>query len=168
MSKWTKFATSFYKKKKRTNKNYKFSQALTDAAKVYNGGNDKKGGIGPGDGNNGVEGEDEQGTSAEVTDLTSVVEKDLTEKGNEPVTAVTAVTDLPENKAATETAVVEKDLTREAAAPGAAPAVEPVEVEQVEGASHGGKKAKKSAKKGKKSVKKGGKKGKKSAKKGKR
>jgi hypothetical protein len=44
MSKWTKFATSFYKKKRRQNKNYKFSQALTDAAAVYNGGNDIVGG----------------------------------------------------------------------------------------------------------------------------
>ena len=42
MSKWTKFATKFYKNKKRTNKNYKFSDALKEAAEVYNGGDDKK------------------------------------------------------------------------------------------------------------------------------
>ena len=46
MSKWTKFATSFYQNKKRQNKNYKFSQALKEAAKVYNGGNEQHGGIG--------------------------------------------------------------------------------------------------------------------------
>jgi len=44
MTPWTKFATSFYKNKKRQNKNYKFSQALTDAAALYNGGNDIVGG----------------------------------------------------------------------------------------------------------------------------
>ena len=41
MSPWTKFATSFYRQQKKKNENYKFSQALIDAAEVYNGGDEE-------------------------------------------------------------------------------------------------------------------------------
>ena len=34
-SAWTKFVTKFYHDKKKSDKDYKFSQALKDAAKVY-------------------------------------------------------------------------------------------------------------------------------------
>ena len=35
MSNWTKYATNFYRQKKRTNKSYKFKDALKEAAKSY-------------------------------------------------------------------------------------------------------------------------------------
>ena len=35
MNNWSKFVTKFYKDKKRTNKNYKFKNALKDAIKSY-------------------------------------------------------------------------------------------------------------------------------------
>jgi hypothetical protein len=46
MSPWTKFATKFYQQQKKKNPDYKFSQALKDAAKAYKkrGGGDKVGG----------------------------------------------------------------------------------------------------------------------------
>lgn len=39
MNNWTKFVTNFYREKKRTNKNYKFKDAMKDARGEY-----KKGG----------------------------------------------------------------------------------------------------------------------------
>jgi hypothetical protein len=35
MNSWSKFVTKFYKDKKRTNKNYKFKNAMKDAKKPY-------------------------------------------------------------------------------------------------------------------------------------
>ena len=35
MSEWTKFVSAFYKKKHASNPNYKFKDALKEAAKVY-------------------------------------------------------------------------------------------------------------------------------------
>ena len=73
MSPWTKFATSFYRKKKSTNKNYKFSQALTDASEVYKkgGGDDKKGG------NPQVGGEGET-TTAAINRINEIIIDNLT------------------------------------------------------------------------------------------
>ena len=73
MSKWTKFATSFYQNKKRQNKNYKFSQALTDASEVYKkgGGDDKKGG------NPQVGGEGET-TTAAINRINEIIIDNLT------------------------------------------------------------------------------------------
>lgn len=35
MTKWNKFVKDFYHKKRRTNRNYSFKQALVDASRVY-------------------------------------------------------------------------------------------------------------------------------------
>jgi hypothetical protein len=35
MNAWAKFVTKFYKDKKKTNKNYKFKNAMKDAKKFY-------------------------------------------------------------------------------------------------------------------------------------
>jgi len=35
MNAWAKFVTKFYKDKKKTNKNYKFKNAMKDAKKLY-------------------------------------------------------------------------------------------------------------------------------------
>lgn len=43
MNNWTKFVTNFYREKKRTNKNYKFKDAMKDARAEYKG-QAKKGG----------------------------------------------------------------------------------------------------------------------------
>ena len=41
-SAWTKFATAFYRQEKAKNPNYKFKNALSDAAKAYKGGSSDK------------------------------------------------------------------------------------------------------------------------------
>ena len=41
-SDWTKFATAFYRQEKAKNPDYKFKNALKDAAKAYKGGSSDK------------------------------------------------------------------------------------------------------------------------------
>jgi hypothetical protein len=180
MSKWTKFATSFYKNKKRTNKNYKFSQALTEAAAVYNGGNDKKGGnpheVVKQNGGGKISEAMNIINGIDIDKLTSTVDvNDAIYKLNEIV--IDTYTDTDADTGATKEQLIEAKKEKmdalekklkllEADAPVGQEAVKPVEGQAVDAV--GGKKAKKSAKKGKKSAKKGGKKARKSAKKGKR
>jgi hypothetical protein len=44
MNEWSKFVTKFYKDKKRTNKTYKFKDAMKDAKGPYNAAKGAKGG----------------------------------------------------------------------------------------------------------------------------
>ena len=180
MSTWTRFATSFYKNKKRQNKNYKFSQALTDASEVYKkgGGDDNK------VGNPQVESENKETTTAainrineiiidgltkdQVNDLIGKLEEELKSNDESKYEVADGTTVLDVNQA------IENKLNQlrdKLAGPeevsvsqgdGLDKPEGTVSLIQGEGPVEGGKKAKKSAKKGKKSAKKG----KKSAKKG--
>jgi hypothetical protein len=61
MSEWTKFATAHFKKQQKKNPDYKFKDALKDAAKLY-----KKKGGGEGEVVNGADGEVVNGAAGEV------------------------------------------------------------------------------------------------------
>jgi hypothetical protein len=120
MSAWTKFATQFFHNKQKQNPDYKFSQALKEASKVYKktkGGSSKKQRGGRPDGKkktvDGVEvdceenDEDEQcqetpAPAAEVTATATEADKAVDPKTNlDTVSAATAKIDEQQIKAAT-------------------------------------------------------------------
>ena len=175
--------------KRKTNKNYKFGDALKEASPLFHAKYGKKGKYDKKGGDPKIRGGDEVITDKQIAidainkctriealnalalrivdllDSESEVKAAFEDKKTkfEPA-AVTEVVDAPlgpakEPLGPAEGTETETNLT--ATGTGNEPAVEGEEIQ-------GGKKAKKSAKKGKKSAKKGGKKAKKSAKKGKR
>jgi len=143
--------------KRKTNKNYKFGDALKEASPLFHAKYGKKGKYEKKGGGN--DGPNDDGKNADVT-VTVTGETGLTETENKP-----------ENKP--DPAVTDPTREADTSAPAVTTETNPIETNQTEADAPvadalGGKKAKKSAKKGKKSAKKGGKKAKKSAKKGKR
>ena len=170
MSAWTKFATRFYQQQKKKNADYKFSQALKDAAKAYKKGGDVKVGGGG------------EPITLEAAAIDAINE--CTTKDDLDAVVARIADELQENAKVREEAKKKSEYLDQAQKVVATPddksddaSVATPDDKQLDTPddkqldtpdSTGGKKAKKSAKKGKKSVKKGGKKGKKSAKKSRR
>jgi hypothetical protein len=179
--------------KRKTNKNYKFGNALKEASPLFHakygkkGKYDKKGGnpdeVVKQNGGGKISEAMNIINGIDIDKLTSTVDvNDAIDKLNEIV--IDTYTDTDADTGATQEQLIEakkekmdaleeklKLLEEDAPVGPEAEAVKPVEEEDVSGPAVdavGGKKAKKSAKKGKKSAKKGGKKANKSAKKGKR
>lgn len=153
MSTWTKFATKFYQQQKKKNPDYKFSQALKDAAKAYKKRGDDKVGGGDDDEVPVVEETKSEGDNSVAVDGEDAASMDNTVDGEDAAPAA-----------------VDGEYADPAAVEASASNMEELDVNSLGGKKrkNSAKKGKKSAKKGKKSVKKSVKKGKKSAKKSRR